>query len=58
MNMAIAMAPTMLVLPSAGEELTGSSHILGMQGKQMVKLAPVAHRSHRVGTAQDTQAIT
>jgi phosphoribosylformylglycinamidine synthase len=43
----------MLFLPSTGEELTGSSHILVGQGKQTVKLAPVSHRSHRVRTAQD-----
>jgi phosphoribosylformylglycinamidine synthase len=53
MNMVIAIAPTMPVLPSAGEELTGSSHIVRRQGKQTVKLAPVSHRSHRVGTAQN-----
>jgi phosphoribosylformylglycinamidine synthase len=42
----------MLVLPNAGEELTGLSLILRSQGKRTVKLAPVLTRSHRGGTAR------
>jgi hypothetical protein len=56
MNIAIAM-PTMSP-PTAGDELTGFSNIVGREGKHRVKLAPLRSRSHRGGTLTERQAVT